>query len=302
MFAAACSESLDVKERGVPKASKEAKSQKLRQNTSKRKDYKANADHPLAANANFDQSYTGNIANMPEAPQKNLIEDRSLIWNANLEFEVATLNTSFEKIRSLCKKHEGFISNMEQTNEAHETSIFLNIRVASEHFHDLVSAIKGQSKQLDLAVITSEDVTEEYLDLENRLETKRKARERYIEILRSKTGTIDEVIQAEEAIRRITEEIEAKEGRLRYLSDQVDFSTIELRMYKVIEGTKPVVAETPSYGDKAASSFESGWKAIKFFGLFLITIWPLLLIGGLLIAWRRKWFGEKLRNLRLKKS
>lgn len=216
-----------------------------------------------------------------------------MIWNGDLEFEVDDLDISFREIRQLCKRHEGFISDMEHLNERYEASINLNVRVSNDHFHDLVAAIKGQSTNLDIAIISSDDVTEEYVDLENRLETKRQARERYIEILRSKTGTIEEVIQAEDAIRRITEEIEAKEGRLRYLSDQIDFSTIDIRMYKKVEREKPVVAEVPSYGDKAESSFASGWKAIKSMGLFFIAIWPLILIAGLLILWKRKWLREK---------
>ena len=95
-------------------------------------------------------------------------------------------------------------------------------------------------------------------------------------------------IQSEQEI-----EIEAKEGRLRYLSDQIDFSTIDIRMYKKVEREKPVVAEVPSYGDKAESSFASGWEAIKSMGLFFIAIWPLILIAGLLILWKRKWLREK---------
>lgn len=247
-------------------------------------------------------SYAVKLESTPDAPQGNLVKDRRLIWNADMEFQVADLDKSFNEIRKLCKRHEGFISNMEHTNDHFEASMNLNVRVSNEHFHDLVAAIKGQSKKLDVAIITSDDVTEEYVDIENRLQTKRQARERYIEILRSKTGTIDEVIQAEEAIRRITEEIEAKEGRLRYLNDQVDYSSIDIRMYKVVEREKPAVAEVPTYGDKAESSFASGLEAIKAIGLFLITIWPLLLIAIALIVWKRKWIREKVALVRVKKE
>jgi hypothetical protein len=170
----------------------------------------------------------------------------------------------------------------------------MTVRVTSSQFHDLVAAIKGESDHLDIARISSEDVTEEFVDIENRLETKRKARERYIEILRSKTGTIEDVIQAEEAIRRITEEIEAKEGRLRYLSDQMDLSTITIRMYTQIEKDKPQIATVDTYGDQAQASFSSGWDFIKGLGLVIITVWPLLLILSTFIIWKRKWIRRKI--------
>ncbi|XOV66828.1 MAG: DUF4349 domain-containing protein [Fluviicola sp.] len=280
-----------------------AREKKLKSNAEQRSKIAADASPHLASNARADVAYNsvGNVNNSPEAPQDNLVSDRKLIWNADLEFEVLNLERSFRAIRKMCKEHDGFISDMEHTNEAYESSMQLNVRVASENFHDLVASIKGQSKKLDVALISSDDVTEEFVDIETRLKTKRQARERYIEILRSKTGTIEEVIQAEEAIRRITEEIEAKEGRLRYLNDQVDFSTIDIRMYKKADQNQKDLAETPTYGDKAENSFTSGWEAIKSLGLFLITIWPLLFVLSIVAVWKRKWIREKVSLPRRKK-
>lgn len=226
------------------------------------------------------------------APNENLIADRKMIWNGNLEFRVKNLDASSEAIRSLCKTHQGYISDMEREHKPNTLSSYITIRVANERFHDLVAAIKGESEHLDIAKITSEDVTEEFVDIENRLETKRKARERYIEILRSKTGSIEEVIQAEEAIRRITEEIEAKEGRLRFLSDQMEFSTITLHMYKPIEDAPIQVVKAMTYGDQISASFSGGWNVIKGLGLILVAIWPLFVILVGLMIWKRKWVKE----------
>ena len=52
--------------------------------------------------------------------------------------------------------------------------------------------------------------TEEFVDIESRLKTKREIRDRYIQILRDKTGSISDVLEAEEAIRTITEELKQK--------------------------------------------------------------------------------------------
>ncbi len=223
------------------------------------------------------------------APNKNLIADRKMIWNANLKFRVENMDRSTKAIRLLCNSHQGYISDMEREQDDYQLATYVTIRVANDHFHDLVAAIKGESEYLDIATITSEDVTEEFVDIENRLATKRKARERYIEILRTKTGSIEEIIQAEEAIRRITEEIEAKEGRLRFLSDQMEFSTVTLHMYKPMEETKPQIVEADSYGDQISASFSTGWSVIKGLGLLLVTVWPLFAILGGIMIWKRKW-------------
>ncbi len=247
-----------------------------------------NMDAQLAAN----QTSTFIV---PDAPKENLTTDRKIIWYGHLVFAVDNINTSFDKIRKLCKTHSGYISDMERTASDDEISNEITIRVNSEHFHDLVQAIKGQSIHLDVASVNSEDVTEEFVDIRNRLKTKRNARERYIEILRTKTGTIQDVIEAEDAIRRITEEIEAKEGRLRYLNDQLNFSTITIRMYKTL--SPKVYAKTAiTYTDRTQNAFASGWNFIKEFTLVMIRLWPLLLVLGAIFLWKRKWLVKTMQS------
>lgn len=257
------------------------------QNVTERRDYKFKADTGPSYYATGSAQY-----NQANQIQLDIIQDRKLIWNAHLKFQVKNINQSTNAIRKLSKQHAGYISDMIHVQNDNKTTANITIRVASAHFHDLVQEIKGESAHLDIANINSEDVSEEYVDIENRLKTKRTARDRYIEILRTKTGTIEEVINAEDAIRRITEEIEAKEGRLRYLQDQLDFSSITLEIYDKTS-TSIATAEPPTYGDKAKDSFSKGWNFIKGFGLVLVGMWPLLLILAIVAYVKRDWIRQK---------
>ena len=148
---------------------------------------------------------------------------------------------------------------------------------------------------MDKVDINSRDVTEEYVDLESRLKTKKEARDRYIEILRNKTGDVKDIIAAEDAIRKITEEIEAKEGRLRYLNDRIEFSLVEVSIYQAIERSLSKTYEA-SFGDKATSSFVKGWNFLLSLTLALVRIWPLLIFFTLIIIWKRKWFRKAFKN------
>jgi hypothetical protein len=162
-----------------------------------------------------------------------------------------------------------------------------------------VSAIKGQSIFMDRSDISSQDVTEEFVDIEARLKAKREVRDRYIEVLKTKTGTVKDIIEAEEAIRVITEEIEAKEGRLRYLNDRVDLSTVTLTMYEKVKYVGEPERFEKDYSDDVSESFGDGWKVVKAIFLGFVTIWPILLIGLIaLLVWKRKKIGVRLRSLR----
>ena len=221
--------------------------------------------------------------------KKQKQENRKLIWTADLEFQVKDVNKSTEEINALSAKYDGFVSDMNLANNSHRISNTITVRIPNSKFQVFVSAIKGQSIFMDRADISSEDVTEEFVDINARLKAKREVRDRYIEVLKTKTGSVKDIIEAEEAIRVITEEIEAKEGRLRFLNDRVDLSTVTIMMYEKVKFVDSPERFEKDYSDEVGESFGTGWQAVKVILLGFIAIWPLLFIGLVtLIVWKRK--------------
>ena len=230
-----------------------------------------------------------------ELKSTNTPADRKIIWKGDIELQVKNVDQTTDDINKLCSKYGAFVSNMNMTSDNYQISNRISIRVESMHFNKLINSIKGKAEHIRRVEISSNDVTEEYIDIESRLRTKKEVRERYISILKNKTGKISEVIEAEEAIRKITEEIEAKEARLRFLNDKVKFSTINIHIFqKVNYKPEPSVFEK-SYLDKATEALKNGWSIVTSFLLVLINIWPLVLIA-ILIVWKRKWIRRKFKK------
>ena len=166
----------------------------------------------------------------------------------------------------------------------------------------LIPILKPYSKSLDEESIfvdhkkiTSKDVTQEYLDLESRLKTKKTVKKRYEEILRSKASTIDEILSAEEAIRVLQEEIEAKEGRLRYLKNRVGLSQINLHIYQTVEQKIEPQEYKASFADKLQKQFLHGWGMILSVILSIVNVWPLAIIGLVFLFFKRNWILNKLK-------
>ncbi len=216
-------------------------------------------------------------------------DTRKIIWTGNLELQVENVDTVTKRISNICAKYGAFISDMSLTNTNYEISNNITVRVKSKDFTRLISDIKGNAIFIRRVEINSNDVTEEFIDIESRLKTKKEVRARYIDILKNKAGEIKDVIAAEEAIRTITEEIEAKEGRLRYLSNKVDLSTVNILIFQKVDfKSEPNVYEKP-YITKMGEALKNGWAMVTEILLFVLNIWPLL-IGFILIVWKRKWF------------
>ncbi len=215
-------------------------------------------------------------------------ENRKIIWTGNLELQVSNVEDVTNKISDIATKYDAFVSDMNMSSTNYEISNRITVRVKNKDFTNLINDIKGNSIFTRKIEIRSNDVTEEFVDIESRLKTKKEVRERYIDILINKTGKIKDVIEAEDAIRKITEEIEAKEGRLRYLSDKVDFSTVNILIFQEVDYKNEPKVYKKSYFSKTKDALKNGWSIITNFLLILFNIWPLIIIG-ILIIWKRKW-------------
>lgn len=149
-----------------------------------------------------------------------VMDKRKMIYTAQFALKVYDLEKSAKKIIRLAQKAGGYIST--QTNEA------LVIRVPAGKFKEVVDALDdvGQVVQKN---IQAQDVTQQYMDLSLRIGAKRK----YLETLQKlldKTTDAKALLEIQKEIGRVIEEIESLEGRLRYLGDQVAYSTISVRL------------------------------------------------------------------------
>ncbi len=190
-------------------------------------------------------------------------------------------------IMDIIKKSGAYISSENEMKETYKISNELMVRIESAKFDKLVDDLEAKFENLDYKRINATDVSEEYYDLETRLKTKKEVEKRYIDFL-SKAKNIKEVLQVENELRVIREEIESKEGRLHYLIDKVGYSTLTLTIYQNLDYTGSVT-KRPGFFNKVAEGFQTGWKGILNFFIFLAYIWPVwigLLI--LILIWRNR--------------
>jgi hypothetical protein len=243
----------------------------------------------------------------------NNVYNAKIIRDADIKFRVTDVKKASSKIANLVESNGGYISSedlnankkeyqtLEQAETSKtteyivETSNIIFIRVPSKNFQPLLSSMKGLSVTEDYVRINAKDVTEEYYDLETRLKTKKEVEARYIEILKKKAKTLEEILIAEDKIRVIREEIEAVEGRLNYLTNKVSLSSIQVEIYQDAYYTKETIRFKSyektgwSFGEKAGNAVSTGWNGILIFFVTLLYIWPFLAIGlGILLYFRGK--------------
>src|SRR5690606_32203046 len=83
-----------------------------------------------------------------------------------------------------------------------------------------------------------QDVTEEFRDVQQRIRTLESMRAR-VEQLLAQAGDVAAALAVEQHLERITVELEQLQGRLRFLSDRVAYSTITIRFAQRSEARAP---------------------------------------------------------------
>jgi hypothetical protein len=237
-------------------------------------------------------------ATLSAVPQTDLYSDGKtrLIKNANYRFEAEDVKKSTEAIVMAIRKFPAYISSSSLHLENPILENKMTIRVQNEYFQDLMQEIDKQARFVNRRDVTTDDVSKDFVDLESRLKTKREVEARYMAILRTKAGTIEELLDAERQIGALHEEIEATISRINHLRDQVSYSTIYLEIYQTV--TQQLEAsDEPTLKDKFIEGISTGWHGVVAIAIALSYIWPLIVIGiGVFAVWKVRAMKAKLKN------
>jgi hypothetical protein len=221
-----------------------------------------------------------NSIDEPHAPK--------LIKVGSFRFQVNDAGQSVREIQRIVSRYPAYIADSRMTVTGARIEHSLTVRIPPEYFDRFLADVDSQSIFTEYRNITATDVTKEFVDLESRLRTKKEVHERLKEILRTKTGTIEDVLAAERQLGQVQEEIEATTGSLNLLKDRIAYSRIEIEMYQVIRNE---AAFSPGISTRLRDAFTSGFDGMVEVAIGFVYLWPLLLIlsaGGIVYRKRKR--------------
>jgi hypothetical protein len=205
---------------------------------------------------------------------KNSTEQK-LIKNGDISFEVKNIKDTKAFLQKVISKHKGYISNEKIEDYRINPTEILTVRVPNSNFDHIINDIGLQVGDFDSKRIDIEDVTAEFVDIEARLKNKKQLEGKYQELL-AKANNMADILKIEKEISLIREDIESTEGRLRYLNNQVGYSTLIITYYE-----KRATAGF-HFGGKMADALSNGGMGFLWFLIGMTQLWPMWLIGGLI--------------------
>lgn len=211
-------------------------------------------------------------------PDKNAIEtitERKEIKRGDIRFQTKSIQETTTFITKNVANLKGYISSDNVYNSDDRITHRIEIRIPSNSFDDLLLRISDEARKIDYKNVQVQDVTEEYIDIESRIKTKKELENRYREIL-SKAKTVEEILSIEKELGTLRSDIESIEGRLKYLKDQVSLSTLTVEYYEL-------TSSTLNFSSKLGQAIVMGWKLLLGFIVGLVNLWPFIIIIGIII-------------------
>ncbi|HEY7480184.1 MAG TPA: DUF4349 domain-containing protein [Gemmatimonadales bacterium] len=212
---------------------------------------------------------------------------RLIIRTGQASIEVDSLEPAMAELRRVAQRAGGFVADASvQSGRNQLRQATLQIKVPANRFDEVTEGLQPIGR-LEFVNVGAEDVSEEFVDLTARVANGHRLEDRLVEMLRTRTGKLADVLSVERELARVREEIERMEGRLRFLKASAQLSTLSVSLHEPV----PIVA---SHGPgPIMEAFREAWR--NFVGLLagaiasLGYLVPVLGAGWAVVTWTRRW-------------
>lgn len=215
---------------------------------------------------------------------------RTIIRNGSVDIVVESVPQAFDRVRQLVETAGGFVASSDFRGTGEYQSASLTLRVPAGQFGDIVASLEEMATEVLSVTSNSQDVTEEFTDLESSLRNLRAVEQQYLTLL-GEARTINDILLVQDRLTGVRNDIERIQGRLNLLSSLADLATINVSL-------SPVSAETETgekdFGDRIADAWESSLSTLSAIGtgIAVVVVWswwlaPILAIVGW-IGWRNR--------------
>lgn len=165
------------------------------------------------------------IAAIEIASRSAVSADRLLIRHVSLRMDADRPETLAEPINQIAAAAGGFVQHV--TTERDE-KLQVMLRVPAARLDTVLAQLErlGDVKE---RTESARDVTEESIDIEARLTSLVAVRDRLRSLLRS-SNSVQDIVAVERELARIQGEVDALEGRLKYLRSNVALAQVAVRI------------------------------------------------------------------------
>lgn len=206
-------------------------------------------DEKVATRNAAAQTVASGVANAPELAAAAPI-DRMIIRTATISLIVRDTAKSVDAITSAVERSGGYVSASNVWREGDVLHAKVTMRVPNTRLGASMAAIRAAGIRVQSETVSSEEVTQEYVDLSSQVRNGEATEEELRQLLitvRERAKKAADILEVHEHLVAIRGQIEQAKGRMRYLEQMTAFATINVEL-------TPDAVSTPA--------IEPGWQAL----------------------------------------
>ena len=213
------------------------------------------------------------------SPQAAADATAMVIRTANAAVEVRSVDSAMVRLRSLAQSLGGFVANESVSGGKEQPrTAMLELKIPAPRFDQAIAGLNPLGR-VEHVSINTEDVGEEYVDIQARIANAKRLETRLIDLLRTHTGRLQDLLAVERELARIREEIERFEGRARFLRTRVSMSTLSVHLHE----PAPLIGSQPG-PNRITNAVRMAWRNFVGFFAWLIEMSGVVLPLAALVA------------------
>lgn len=207
---------------------------------------------------------------------QDIVGDRMIVRTGSLAIVVEDTEETLEAIERLASELGGYVSDLQSWRQDDQMAATVTVRILAASFDQARERIKELAIEVESENASGQDVTEEYVDLEARLNNLEVAEEELLELLASAQEThkdAESILAIYNEITNVRMQIEQIKGRMQYLESASELATLTITVTPE-EIEEPVVEPGWEPLRQARDALRTLVNALK--GLSTVMIWVVL--------------------------
>ncbi len=230
------------------------------------------------------------------------VGERMIIWTGDVSLIVKDTEKSLEEVEAIAKDLGGYVVNSRSWYQEEQLRARLTIRVLAGEFDAAMASLKELAIKVENRNVSTQDVTEEYTDLDARLRNLEATETELLELLtevRERTGKAEDILAVHREVSNIRGQIEQVKGRMQYLEKMTAMATINVELIPD-ELAKPIVIAGWRPTGTAANALRTLvrtlqrivdaaiWLIIAVLPTLVVIAIPFVILWAIWRRWRKK--------------
>jgi len=208
---------------------------------------------------------------------------------ASLSIVAGDFASARTAIDQILKRHNGYIAVMTVNAAAQSArTLSASLRAPDGQLDATITELKALGRVL-VESRTGEEVTQQSMDLDARLANARNSEQRLIELLRTRTGKLSDILEVETQISATRGSIEQMEAERKNLDRRIQYAKIDLSLTETYEphADHGPLRNAAIEGYKALSGSLIGAAALVLSAGPVVLFWGAILGLPVWYVWRR---------------